>query len=117
MAKEVATPKQTSGGGFTFEEKVAANYLLKMLAKHPPLNSTEGLIERVHFQTRVDGWFLDDMVLDLVDAKQNQHQLAISVKSNVQIDESGFPREFVTAVWEHWLHQGTPSFTAASSTL
>jgi len=117
MAKQVATPKQTSGSGFTFEEKVAANYLLKMLAKHPPLNSTEGLIERVHFQTRVDGWFLDDMVLDLVDAKQNQHQIAISVKSNVQISESGFPGEFVTAVWEHWLHQGTNKFTAASDYL
>ncbi len=112
MAKEVATPKQTSGGGFTFEEKVAANYLLKMLAKHPPLNSTEGLIERVHYQTRVDGWLLDDMVLDLVDAKQKQHQIAISVKSNVQIDESGFPKDFVTAIWEHWVHKGTVKFTA-----
>lgn len=117
MAKEVATPKETSGSPFTFEEKVGANYLLKMLAKQPPLNSADGLIENVQFQTRVDGWHLDDLVLDLVDSKQKEHQLAISVKSSVQIDKGGFPKDFATAIWELWLHKNTAKFNADSDYL
>jgi hypothetical protein len=31
MAKKVATPKETSGDGFSFENKVAAYYAVQML--------------------------------------------------------------------------------------
>ena len=65
MAKQVATPKQVGGGGYTFEDKVSASFLLKMLRGDYPLKAEDGQIYAVRFQKRVDGWFLDDVVLVL----------------------------------------------------
>lgn len=63
MPKNVATPKQEGGGGYTFEDEVSASFLLRMLNGMHPLNVEVGQIESVRFQKRVDGWFLDDLVL------------------------------------------------------
>jgi len=52
VAKKVATPKQVGGGGYTFEDKVAASLLLKMLTGDYPLNPADGQIEAVGFQKR-----------------------------------------------------------------
>ena len=65
MAKKVATPKQTSGGGFTFENKVAAYYAVQMLLAYEAFDAEKGKIVRVDFQTRVKGWYLDDILLKL----------------------------------------------------
>ena len=42
MAKSIATPKQTGGGGFTFEDAVTARFLLFMLAGQHPLDVEDG---------------------------------------------------------------------------
>ncbi len=110
MAKQIATPKQTSGGGFTFEDKVTASYFLKMLARLAPLHMDVGKIHEVQFQGRVDGWLIDDLVLSLSATTGISHKVAISVKSNVQITDKGFPSDFVTAIWEQLLHIGTDKF-------
>jgi hypothetical protein len=69
MIKNVAPPKSTGGGGFEFEDKVVAYYLALMLGGHPPIDATSGVITRIDFQTRVDGWFLDDVLLTLSNAR------------------------------------------------
>ena len=107
MAKNVATPKETAGGGFTFEDKVSASFLLKMLAGECPLNSEDGQVEEVRFQKRVDGWHLDDLVLLLRRPDNGKCSLAVSVKSNAQITKTGFSPDFRDAVWEQKLHLGT----------
>lgn len=117
MAKKVATPKQVGGGGYTFEDQVSASFLLKMLSGDYPLSANEGQIESVHFQKRVDGWFLDDVVLMLRKPDASSGALAVSVKSNAQITDSGFPSDFNEAVWEHRLHVGTHQFDVNSDFL
>lgn len=117
MARNVATPKQTAGGGYTFEDKVSASFLLKMLAGDYPLSAEDGQVEAVRFQKRVDGWFLDDLVLLLRRPDGSTCALAASVKSNTQITESGFPADFRDAVWEQRLHVGTQQFDVSSDYL
>ena len=117
MVKRVATPKETAGGGFTFEDKVSASFLLKMLAGEFPLEPEDGQIEEVRFQKRVDGWYLDDLVLLLRRPDDSECTLAVSAKSNTQITKSGFPPDFRDAVWEQRLHLGTQKFDLTSDYL
>ena len=109
MARAVATTKQTGGGGYSFEDKVAARFMAMMLAGHPPLDEASGLIQRIDFQNSTDGWRLDDLVLSLSGA-HGESRFALSVKSNHQVIATGFPAEFVTAVWEQWLGRDTAVF-------
>lgn len=109
MARAVATTKQTGGGGYLFEDKVAARFMAMMLAGHPPLDEASGLIQRIDFQNRTDGWRLDDLVLSLSGRRGESH-FALSVKSNYQVTAAGFPNEFVTVVWEQWLGKDTDIF-------
>jgi|GEM_PF-1429095 len=117
MAKQVATPKQVGGGGYTFEDKVSASFLLKMLGAAYPLTAEDGQIDAVRFQKRVDGWFLDDVVLMLRRPDESTGALAVSVKSNTQITASGFPADFRDAIWEQRLHVGTQQFDVNSDYL
>ena len=110
MAKKVATPKQEGGGGYTFEDKVSASFLLKMLSGLHPLHVEAGQIESVRFQKRVEGWFLDDLVLFLQASDGEKNVLAISVKSNKQLTSNGFPEDFNEAIWEQSLHVETDVF-------
>lgn len=117
MAKNVATPKQTAGGGFTFEDKVSASFMLKMLSGDNPLTAEDGQVEVIRFQKRADGWFLDDLVLELRRPDSSSCRLAASVKSNSQITKSGLPADFRDAVWEQRLHLGTKQFDVNSDYL
>jgi len=112
MAKAPATTKQTGGGGYSFEDKVAARYMALMLAGRPPLDEWVGTIQQVKFQNRTDGWLLDDLLLRL-SGPTGECRFALSIKSNQQITSSGFPGDFVTTVWEQWLHRGTEVFDRA----
>jgi hypothetical protein len=109
MAKQIAPPKVTGGYGFVFEDKVAAYFLSCLLSGQPPLDPALGLLTRVDFQTRVDGWFLDDVLLTLVLGGETR-QCALSVKSNQQFTGNAAPREFVRLAWEQFLHEGTTRF-------
>jgi len=113
MPKNIAPPKVTGGGGFAFEDKVVAYFLAAMLANVPPLDVGLGLLERLDFQTRPDGWYLDDLLLTLR-MDQDRHCCALSIKSNVQFSEHAAPQDFVTAVWEQYLHKGSAAFNAAT---
>src|SRR5437879_3401392 len=106
MARAVATTKQTGGGGYSFEDKVAASYVAMMLACQPPIGERPGTIRRVAFQNRSDGWLLDDLLIDLAGPDGNS-RFALSVKSDQQITSNGFPGNFVSDVWAQWFHEGT----------
>lgn len=109
MAKKVATVKQTGGGGFSFENKVAAHYAVQMLLANEILGSKKGIITRIDFQTRVKGWYLDDILLTLQSNKKQSH-IAFSVKSNSQFDKTVAPSDFIKAIWEQALHIGSNVF-------
>ncbi len=110
MPKETSTPKQSGGGGYTFADKVSAFFLVKMLAGTPPLAADSGEIESARFEKRVDGWFLDDLVLSLRTQADEIATVAISIKSNAQLTKDGFPADFAKAVWEQRLHVQTQKF-------
>src|SRR5262245_47826608 len=109
MAKQVAPSKNTADGGGVFENQVAAYFLACMLSGQPPLEPTQGSLSRVDFQTRVDGWFLDDILLTLAFGGETR-QCALSVKSNQQFTPSAAPNDFVRLAWEQFLHEGTVRF-------
>lgn len=113
MAKQVATPKQTSGGGFTFEDKVAAYYAVQMLLACEVFEAEKGKITRIDFQTRVKGWYLDDVLLKLQSYEKESH-IAFSVKSNSQFGKTVAPSDFIKAIWEQALHIGSNIFDNSS---
>ncbi|MDT7043667.1 hypothetical protein [Candidatus Nitronereus thalassa] len=109
MPKKNATPKQTGGGGFNFEDKVTAYFLACILRDKPPLDPNLGTIHRIDFQTRPIGWYLDDLLLTLTDTEKKRF-CGFSIKSNSQFTVNGAPREFVSSAWEQFLHEGTTEF-------
>jgi len=109
MAKKVASVKQTGGRGLFFENKVAAYFLSCILRDKTPLDPQIGTITRIDFQTRVDGWFLDDILLTL-NLNGKTCFCAFSVKSNQQFSLNSAPKEFVSTLWEQFLHEGTDKF-------
>ena len=112
MAKEAATTKQTGGGGYSFEDKVAARYMAMMLAGRPPLDERTGTVRQINFQNKTDGWLLDDLLL-VLSGITGVSRFALSVKSNQQITSNGFPADYVTAVWKQWLRKGTNVFDSS----
>src|SRR5947208_201101 len=116
MAKEISPPKVTGGGGFGFEDKVVAYFLACLLVDEPPLDARFGTIRRIDFQTRVDGWHLDDILLTLSSGSETR-RCALSVKSNQQFLADAAPSDFVLAAWETFLEPGATNFDRANDLL
>ncbi len=116
MAKEVSPTKVTGGGGFEFEDKVAAFFMCCLLSERPPLDPSFGVIKRISFQVRADGWLLDDLLLTLRKNDQ-ERQCAFSIKSNVQFSKTSAPSDFVRAAWEQYLGEVTSPFKRAGDRL
>lgn len=90
MAKEVATPKQTAGGGFVFEDKVVGYFLVWMLSGSSPF-TTDGPIERIDCQVDADGWKgFDDLLITTKQADERR-RYALSIKSNRQFTKDAPP--------------------------
>lgn len=106
---QVAPPKGTGGGGFVFEDKVCAWFLSHLLLREAPLGVDVGGLERIDFQTRPDGWFLDDLLLTH-SAAGGPRRCALSVKSNTQFGTASAPADFVGTAWEQFLHEGSMVF-------
>ncbi len=102
--KNVATPKQTGGAGFAFENKVVAYYLLWMLTGSPPFSLSHGSITRINCQVRVDGWLLDDLLLTF-SSKNKEYQYAFSIRSNPQFTSKSAPSDFVENIWSQYLNE------------
>lgn len=102
MAK-IATSKQTGGGGFTFEDKVSAYFLSKLLSGTFALDPSVGAITNIAYQVRPDGWLLDDLLLTFNDGRHD-HKVAVSAKSNRQITSTGLPVDIVEDVWNQFMN-------------
>jgi hypothetical protein len=111
MAKQNSTTKQSSGGGYPFENEVVAYVLAHLLRRSSPFEPPGGIVEQVDVQRPATEWHLDDLVVT-VRAHGTRHRLAFSVKSNTQISKSGFPSDFVRDAWEQLLHDSSPVFEA-----
>jgi len=104
---EATSVKSTGGEGYSFEDWVAGFFMVHMLAGLPPFQKPAGRIQQIDFQTRDLGWTVDDLLLTLgTDGAPSR--CALSVKSNSQVTQQGFPADFVEDVWRQWQLAGSP---------
>jgi hypothetical protein len=101
--REVATPKQTGGGGFVFEDKVTAWFCAHFLADTIPLNKSLGKIIRIDFQVRPEGWLFDDLLLTQKNADGETCRTAVSVKSNIQFNSKGPIDDLLYDLWNQYV--------------
>jgi hypothetical protein len=105
-AKKLAKIKSTGGYGFTFEDKVAGQLLIRMLDGLEPWNIKNSHVERLSFQVAASGWKFDDLLLEM---RNDAGPLfcSISVKSAAHLTKYGFESEFVSDAWAQW-SEGAP---------
>lgn len=110
--KKISYPiSQTGGRGYNFEDSVATRFLLAMIEGAELWGTEYGYITKIDWQTHADGWLFDDLLLTLKDRTGALHQVAISIKSNVQITTNGFPQDTTLRIWKQFL-EGSPPFDA-----
>jgi len=109
MARRRASTAATGGKGYTFADKVAARFLAQMLKRAFPFEYTLGSISQIHFETGESGHIFDDFRLELRQETTSVRVL-ITAKSNRQLTENGFRREFVLDAWEQW-NSGETTFS------
>jgi hypothetical protein len=102
ILKKKAPVQATGGGGFRYENAVAARFLLDLLGGTNALGVDFGRITRVDWQARDVGWYADDLVLSCKPASGDR-TAALSIKSSQQVTRTGFPEDFVKIAWAQWL--------------
>ncbi len=105
MARKRATTKATGGGGYTFADNVAAEFLVHMLRGSTPFDQAFGPPTGIHFETRDSGHILDDLLVAL-GAGDGVTRGAVSIKSGRQLTAAGFSDEFVQDAWGEWQRPG-----------
>lgn len=108
--RKVATSKQTGGGGFVFEDKTSAWFIAHFLSDRSPFLHEIGKIKEIDFQVRPEGWLFDDMLLTLEDTNNVLHKIAISCKSNVQINTKGPNIGLLRDIWNQYLNINSTVF-------
>lgn len=109
MIKKVAPTKVTGGGGFEFEDKVTAFFLCYLLDARPPLDPSLGIIKRLDFQVRADGWLFDDLLLTLENGNKKK-RCAFSIKSNPQFSKTTIPQDVAENLWAQYLGENSKVF-------
>lgn len=110
MAKKKAPVALTGGRGFSFEDHVAARFLVDLLAGAAPLGLEAGTVVRLDWQTVERDGSLDDLVIAFQSADGAESRMPTSIKSHRQVTRRGFNRTFVQAAWEQWRGTGTNPF-------
>lgn len=113
MAKKAAPVGLTGGEGFNYEDRVAARFLVDMLAGIVPFGVDFGCVTKIDWQVRDTGRLLDDLAI-IMSGTNGQHVAELSIKSHRQVTSNGFPSNFVEAAWEEWLHVETTAFDKVS---
>lgn len=99
---QIATPKQTGGGGFNYEDKVGTYFLLCMLMQRNPFSVNLGLIKRMDMQQAAAGWALDDYLITL-EREGKESKVGVSVKSSQQFSENVIYGAARDLLWEQRL--------------
>jgi hypothetical protein len=106
VTSEVANPFSTGGGGSFFEAKVQASFLLHLLivGRVPCLPS--GTLGSIRFQGRQAGYNTDDIILELISDRGQQHCLLAQVKHHAAITKSD--AEFRKTLLNAWADFNNP---------
>lgn len=107
--------KQTGGGGFNFEDKVAATFLLYLLAGSHPFSSEIGQLLRIDFQAK-GGWLFDDLILT-TQTDSGESRICCSIKSYKVVKETGVDADLVGRCWKEFLGKSGSPFNLTSDYL
>ena len=99
--KKKAPVQATGGGGFRYENAVAARFLLDLLAGTNALGVDFGRVTRIDWQARDAGWLGDDVAVTCKPLGAGR-TAAVSIKSAPQVTRTGFPENFVATAWAQW---------------
>lgn len=115
--REVASVKQTSGEGFVFEDKVSAWFLADFLTGKAPIKEV-GTLKKIHYQTKADGWELDDLLLTCKSSLgDGEVKIPVSSKSNRQINGNGPNQELLSDLWNQFLNERSSVFNTETDYL
>lgn len=101
----VPSLKSTSGAGYTFEDEVAAVFLVEMLTEKPSLIHNWGVATKLQRQAQQFAPH-DDILLTFLDHGE-PFVCAVSVKSGLACSQSGLPPDTVRSAWQVL---GAPAF-------
>jgi hypothetical protein len=105
--KKKAPVGNTGGRGFSFENAVAARFILDLFGQTHTLGMRSfGKVVRLDWQVRDSGWLLEDLAVTSQIGAQRR-SAGISVKSGQKVTLHGFPTDFVTTAWSQWFGDGT----------
>lgn len=111
--KQIQPPGTTGGVGFQFEDAVGAWYLVHMLVDRRPFGHWNGVISRAKFQVSIDGWPLDDMLLEMNSPSTTRAMVTIKSNRSHVISQRGFSTDFVKACWNANLECSEVGFDSA----
>jgi hypothetical protein len=111
--RESSSAAATGGKGYTFADKVAAGFLVQMLARAFPLEAALGFITELHFETKESGRNLDDLHL-VPQTSAGGVRWSVSIKSNRQLSGNGFNKTLVGDLWADWSEKRGASFDPSS---
>lgn len=107
LVKKKAPVGNTGGSGFSFENSVAARFMLDLLGQTHTLGvQAFGKVVRLDWQTHDSGWRLDDLVVTS-QSQARRRSAGVSIKSGQKVTVRGFPHDFVRAVWAQWFSEQT----------
>lgn len=117
VIRKIATSKQTGGGGFVFEDKVSAWFISHFLADLIPFTPEIGKIKQIDYQVRSDGWLLEDLLLTTQVNDDIDIKIAVSSKSNVQINTKGPNSDLLYDIWNEYLNIASNIFDSSKDYL
>lgn len=102
LTSNLSNAFSTGGGGYEFERKVQAIFLLGLVIKgfSPVLNSR---IVRVSFQTKREGWNTDDLLV----IAENGEKLLCQMKHDLTVtDKNNTFQQVINAAWADFKNAG-----------
>ena len=85
--RDSSSAAATGGKGYTFADKVAAGFLVQMLARAFPLEAALGFIAELHFETKESGRNLDDLHLVLQQQRRYRALVRLHQKQSAAFGE------------------------------
>ena len=98
MPNNVGSPFSTGGGGYRFESRVGAYYLLSLLCGNIT-RGIDGVTKNVKFQQKFAGNLLDDIVV-VTDSGELEKTLSLQVRHRIHVTQNNI--EFKQLIGECW---------------
>ena len=101
--KQLSNPFSTGGGGFVFESRVQASFVILMLTGGYLPYILCSNIEKIKLQGRIDCYNTDDMIVFFRDYQNNERKLLCQIKHSIDITlGSSIFSDVIYAAWKDY---------------